>query len=138
MFGFRSLRAAFAAAGMLACAAVQAAPFAYVPNEKSGSVSVIDSASGAAVRTIAAGKRPRGIAADPQGALLYVTDTANALLVLDAASGAILARIAVAPGGGQVWVSNRADGSVMLIDTAGVAKVAEIAVGQLPWGVVIR
>jgi YVTN family beta-propeller protein len=96
MFGFRSLRVAFAAIGLFACAAVQAVPFAYVPNEKSGGVSVIDGASGAAVRTIATGKRPRGIAADPQGAVLYVTDT------------------------------------------AGVAKVAEIAVGQLPWSVVIR
>jgi YVTN family beta-propeller protein len=54
----------------------------------------------------AAGKRPRGIAADPQGAMLYVTNA-------------------------------RSD-SVTVIDTAGVAKVAEIAVGQLPWGVVIR
>ena len=53
-----------------ACSSVQAAPFAYVPNEKSGSVSVIDTASGKPVRQIAAGKRPRGIAADPAGTRL--------------------------------------------------------------------
>ncbi|MFS2018901.1 hypothetical protein ACEN88_20255, partial [Massilia sp. CT11-108] len=64
---------------LLACSfgAAQAAPFAYVPNEKSGSVSVIDTATGAAVRQIAAGKRPRGIAADPAGSRLYVTDAAG-------------------------------------------------------------
>lgn len=53
-----------------------------------------------------AGKRPRGIAADPQGAMLYVAN-------------------------------GRSD-SMTVIDTAGAAKVAKIAVGQLPWGVVIR
>lgn len=77
-----------------ACSAARAAPFAYVPNEKSASVTVIDTATGAAVRQIAAGQRPRGIAADPAGTRLYVTDAAaNALLVLDAASGALLATI---------------------------------------------
>jgi hypothetical protein len=62
-----------------ACISAHATPFAYVPNEKSASVSVIDTASGKAVRQIAA---------VPAGTRLYLTDAAgDALLVLDAASG---------------------------------------------------
>lgn len=38
----------------------------------------------------------------------------------------------------RLYVANGRSDSVTVIDTAGVAKVAEIAVGQLPWGVVIR
>ncbi|WP_426211925.1 hypothetical protein [Massilia sp. TWP1-3-3] len=70
-------------------ASAAAGPLAYVPNEKSGTVSVIDTATDAVVRELAAGKRPRGIAADPAGKTLFVTDAgSNALLVLDAAGGA--------------------------------------------------
>ena len=53
---------------------VAAAPLAYVPNEKSGSISVIDTATDTVVRSIAAGKRPRGLAADRAGKTLFVTD----------------------------------------------------------------
>ena len=52
-----------AAAGLIVgSAAVCAAPFAYVANEGSGTVSVIDTASDEVVATIAAGKKPRGLA----------------------------------------------------------------------------
>ena len=79
---FVLIAAAIAATG--ACAA----PYAYVPNEKSGTLSVIDTRTDTVVREIKAGKRPRGIAADPAGATLFVTDAGDsALLVLDAASG---------------------------------------------------
>ena len=83
----------------LACSALQAAPFAYVPNEKSGTLSVIDTATDQVVRQIAAGKRPRGIAADPAGRQLFVTDAASsALLLIDNAAGAPAAH----GGAGQV------------------------------------
>lgn len=42
----------------LACTAVQAAPFAYVPNEKSGTLSVIDTATDQVVRQIAGRSLP--------------------------------------------------------------------------------
>ena len=45
---------------------------AYVSNEDDGSVTVIDSDRNAAIATIAAGKRPRGLALSPDGRLLYV------------------------------------------------------------------
>ena len=44
-----------------------AAPFAYVPNEGSGTVSVIDTATDQVVAEIAAGKKPRGTAVSADG-----------------------------------------------------------------------
>jgi YVTN family beta-propeller protein len=45
---------------------------AYVSNEDDGTVTVIDADRGAAIATIAVGKRPRGLALSPDGKLLYV------------------------------------------------------------------
>src|SRR5258708_26461013 len=59
----------------LACLSqARAAPFAYVPNERSGTVSVIDTASDQVVATIKTAGKPRGIAAAPDGRRLYVSD----------------------------------------------------------------
>jgi YVTN family beta-propeller protein len=44
----------------------------YVTNEQSGELSIIDAATQAVVGTVKLGKRPRGIVASPDGALLYV------------------------------------------------------------------
>src|SRR2546426_12053672 len=59
----------------------RAAPFAYVPNERSGTVSVIDTASDRVVATIKTGGKPRGIAASPDGRRLYVSDQPTGSLV---------------------------------------------------------
>lgn len=57
---------AAASASMIVGAAI-AAPFAYVPNEGSGTVSIIDTANDTLVGEIKAGGKPRGIAALPDG-----------------------------------------------------------------------
>jgi YVTN family beta-propeller protein len=77
-------------AGFLAlmlAAAAQAAPFAYVANEKSGTLSVIDTATDVVVGEIKAGTKPRGMAAASGSTRIFVSDQpANALLVVDAGS----------------------------------------------------
>src|SRR5260370_39985928 len=66
----------------LACLSqARAAPFAYVPNERSGTVSVIDTANDQVVATIKTGGKPRGIAATPDGRRLYVSDQPSDALV---------------------------------------------------------
>jgi YVTN family beta-propeller protein len=45
---------------------------AYSSNEDAGTVTVIDADRGAAIATIAVGKRPRGLTLSPDGKLLYV------------------------------------------------------------------
>ncbi len=64
-----SLAAALAA---LTLAQPARAERAYVSNEDDGTVAVIDADRGAAIATIAVGKRPRGLALSPDGRLLYV------------------------------------------------------------------
>ena len=49
-----------------------AAPFAYVPNEGSGTLSVIDTATDSVVHEIKAGKKPRVVATGKAGNSLYV------------------------------------------------------------------
>lgn len=58
-----------------------AAPFAYVSNEGSGTVSVIDTASDTVVASIQTGGKPRGAAAGADGRL-YVSDQPNNRLVV--------------------------------------------------------
>ena len=59
-----------------------AAPFAYVPNEGSGTLSVIDTASDQVVGDIAVGAKPRGTAVSPDGRTAYVSDQPNAVVVV--------------------------------------------------------
>jgi len=81
-----NLFAALCAAGAASIAI--AAPFAYVPNEKSGTISVIDTATDSVVRQLNAGKRPRGIGSDPAGRQLFVSDASSgSLLAIDSTAG---------------------------------------------------
>jgi len=59
-------------AGFLALAPTAHAERAYSSNEDDGTVTVIDADRGAAIATVAVGKRPRGLALSPDGKLLYV------------------------------------------------------------------
>src|SRR6516164_8114865 len=64
-----------------------AAPFAYVPNEGSGTLSVIDTATDQVVAEVPAGKKPRGTVVSADGKTVYVSDQPNNQLVtVDVAS----------------------------------------------------
>src|SRR5476649_878407 len=85
---------AFIVAASLSAGAALAQPYAYVPNEKSSTISVIDTATDRVTGEIQAGSRPRGIAASPDGKFIYVSDQPNrALNVIDVAKKAITAKI---------------------------------------------
>lgn len=49
----------------------------YVSNERAGDISIIDSKTHDVVRTIIAGKRPRGVHVSPDGQMLYVATSAS-------------------------------------------------------------
>src|SRR2546428_12655035 len=92
----------------------RAAPFAYVPNERSGTVSVIDTASDRVVATIKTGGKPRGIAASPDGRRLYVSDQPNGSLVGgDLAAREISEQIPV--GKSPEGVTNSRDGAFIAL-----------------------
>ena len=64
--------------------AAAATPLAYIPNEGSGTISVIDTDKDAVIKEIKAGTKPRGIATGKDAKSLYVSDQPhNALLVVD-------------------------------------------------------
>lgn len=87
-----------------------AGPLAYVPNEKSASVSVIDTATDARRTDIIVGQRPRGGATD--GHRLYLTDAkAGALLIVDAESGTLLKSVPL--GSSPEGISLSADGTLL-------------------------
>src|SRR4051812_35888725 len=59
--------------GALASLAAAGDPYeVWVSNERSGDVTVVDAATQTVVATVPAGKRPRGIHASPDGALVFV------------------------------------------------------------------
>ena len=129
----------------LAAAPALAGPLAYVPNEKSASVSVIDTATDQRLRDLPLGERPRGIAAG--GGLLYLTDgKTGQLLVVEAASGRLLRSIAVgaspegvslSPDGRWLAVAVEDDNSVVLLTAPEGQEVARIS-GALPAGEIVR
>ena len=75
----------------LACAVVlasplvaAAAPFAYVPNQGSGTLSVIDAATDKVVADIAVGQKPRGTVVSLDRRTAYISDQpSGALVVVD-------------------------------------------------------
>jgi YVTN family beta-propeller protein len=46
--------------------------------------------------------------------------------------------MAITPDGAKLYVANGRSNSVSVIDARSNAKLADIPVGELPWGVVIR
>ena len=106
---------------------VQAAPFAYVANEKSGTLSVIDTATDEVVGEIKAGKKPRGMAAARGATRIFVSDQpANALLVVDTEKRAVVSTIDlgespegvyVSPDGKQIAVAIEEDNAVFFLDS---------------------
>jgi len=54
--------------------AIQAAPFAYIANSGSNSVSVIDTATNTVVATVGVGSAPIGVAANAAGTRVYVAN----------------------------------------------------------------
>src|SRR6266853_1562919 len=73
-----------------------ATPFAYITNNGSNNVSVIDTASNTVTATVAVGPYPTGVAVNPAGTRVYVTNQAgNTVSVLDTSTNTVIATVAV-------------------------------------------
>src|SRR5580765_8607123 len=139
----------------------------YVTNEQSGDLSVIDVDSGMVVNTIKLGKRPRGIAASPDGTRLYVAlsgspsagpgvdektlpppdRSADGIGVVDIKarklvkvmkSGTDPEQLAVSHDGTRVFVANEDAGQLTVIDTDSGNIVDTFKVGDEPEGVSVH
>jgi YVTN family beta-propeller protein len=108
--------------------AAAAGPNAYVANEKSGTLSIIDTERDEAIGEVPAGGKPRGMAVSRDGKLLYVSDqTANALLVVDLGARKVMGKIdlgespegvSLSPDGRWVVAAVELSNSVAFVDTA--------------------
>lgn len=104
---------------------------AYVTNDKSHTVSVIDTASNAVTATIPVGKNPSGVVFSPDGSRAYVMNTGeNTISIINTATAAVTATfslggksqlgpelIALTPNGKKLYVALES-GSVLVVDTA--------------------
>ncbi len=124
----------------LSGAHAMAAPFGYVTNVLSNTVSVIDAATNTVVATIPVGNLPDGVAVTPDGTHVYIANLAdNTVSVIATASNTVVATItvgngpvgvAITPDGAHAYVANISDGTVSVIATASNAVVATIPVSS--------
>ncbi len=106
-------------------APVVAAPFAYVTNNSSNTVSVIDTATNIVVATIPVDS-PAGVAITPDGKHAYVANyKSNTVSVIDTATNTVVAMIpvggfgvAITPDGQHAFVTDYTSTTVSVIDTA--------------------
>jgi YVTN family beta-propeller protein len=120
---------------------------AYVPNQKSGTISVIDTSTDRVVRTLSGGdglgKRLQQIALTPDRNQLYVVDAeGHRLLLLDIASDTVQRSVdigqgaegvGVSPDGRQLVVCIEGQNQVMFIEAATFALGAHVDVqGKAP------
>ena len=120
---------------------LQVAPFAYVSNVDSETVSVLDVATNRIVTTVTVGKEPFQAAITPDGKQAYVpnvgshtisvidtdTNTAAAPIPLELTSGP--AKIAINPDGRHVYLAGRGknqESTLLVLDTATKTVVATI------------
>jgi YVTN family beta-propeller protein len=128
-----------------------AAPFAYVANAQSKSVSVIDTATNKVVGTpipTPPGLEPVAVAVAPDGTQVYVTlsgepgkvsviDTATNKVVATVMVGNFPVGVAVSPDGTRAYVSNTFSGNVSVIDTTtNPPTVRAIPVGDTTGGAI--
>jgi YVTN family beta-propeller protein len=125
------------------------APFAYITNYSTGDVSVIDTATHTMVGSpIPVGTVPYGVAVNPSGTRVYVTNGSSTVTVIDTGNnmvidspievGTVPRGIAVNPSGTRVYVANYADGTVSVIDTASHTVIGSpIPVEPGPWAVAV-
>ncbi len=139
----------------------------YVTNETSGDLTIIDAGSQSVVGTVRLGKRPRGIAASPDGTRLYVAlsgspsagpgvdektlpppdRSADGIGVVDIrqrkllkvmTSGTDPEQVAVSQDGSRVFVANEDAGQLTVIDTESGKIVDTFKVGDEPEGVSVH
>jgi PQQ-dependent catabolism-associated beta-propeller protein len=114
----------------------------FVTNERSDDVTVIQAETGAVLKTIAVGKRPRGVTASADGKRVYVANSnSDTLSVIDAAGLTVTASIPAGRDpegltfnrdGTLLFVVNENDSAVTVIDVASSRIVKKIEVGTEP------
>jgi YVTN family beta-propeller protein len=119
--------------------------FAYITNQLTNDVSVINTAINAVVATIPVGTDPVGVSVSPDGSKVYVTNAGSQTVsVISTAGNTVIATIgvgqspigiSVSPDGSKVYVANLASSDLSVIDANSNTVIATVVVGQNPFGV---
>lgn len=153
------------ATALMVSACGHAGPRAYVTNESSGDLSIIDLATNTVVSTVPLGKRPRGLRPSADGRLLFVAlsgspvagpgvdesrlpppdRSADGIGVVDLRKERLLRIIKsgqdpeqlTVGANGRLFVANEDAAKATFIDTARGSIVAEVPVGSEPEGVTV-
>jgi YVTN family beta-propeller protein len=120
---------------------------AYNADQRSGTVTVIDTSNNTVTKTIPVGIRPVGVAFAPDGSSVYITNEGSGTVsVIDATSEAVKLTIrvgdgsdgvAIDPDGSRAYVTNSSSGTVSVVDTAHGKVISSIGVGKGPDGVAV-
>jgi YVTN family beta-propeller protein len=120
--------------------------YAYVTNQFSSNVGVIDLVTETQATTIPVSGDPYRVVLSPDGASLFVTGNADSLFIVDVASRAITARLAVGADanglaadytGSRLYVSNQSDGTVAEVDLTTNTVVRVLQIGGHPQELVL-
>lgn len=131
--------------------AAQAAPYAYVTNELSDSVTVVNAFSYKKIATIPVGSGPIGVSVSPDGERVYtansagpdgtvsILDTSINQLIGEVTAGVGTSGVAVSPNGQRVYATNYNIATVSIIDTTLTppAVVETVNVDTAPYGVTV-
>jgi YVTN family beta-propeller protein len=127
---------------------ISAAPFAYITNSSSNSVSVIDTSTNTVAATIPVGNGPSGVAVNSAGTRAYVVNTTDdTISVINTSTNTVIATITVGLGpvgvavntaGTKLYVANSISNTVSVIDTSTNTIITDIAVGTTPRGVAVN
>ena len=130
-------------------ASAHAEPFAYITNQGSHDVSVIDLASQQVIATVPVGRSPAGVVASSRAGRVFVSNPdSKTISVIDMRSQKVVATllagdgpvgIDAAPDGSQVYAADWYSNRLLVFDTRAAADrgtaIASIAVGKAPAGV---
>jgi len=120
--------------------------YAYVANNGSGSVSVID-ISANTVTTVSVGSGPFGVAITPDGKYAYVTNySSGSVSVIDISTNTVIATVtvgtgpsgvAITPDGKYAYVTNNGSKNVSVIDISTNTVTTTVTAGSGPYDVAI-
>lgn len=123
---------------------------AYVSAENGAAVDIVDTGKHEVVKRLTFASdtlRPMGVAASPDGSLVFVTTGRGGTLeVIDAATNAHKGSVpvgerpwglTVSADGRMVYTANGPSNDVSFVDVATLSVVARVGVGERPWGVAL-
>ncbi len=119
---------------------------AYVTNQYSNNVGEVDVATNVQTRTIAVTGNPFQIVVSPDEKRIYVTTNADNVYAIDVATGGVIGQLAtgatanglaISADGSTLYVSTRAGGSVLEVNTATMTTVRTFTPGGITQAVVI-